>query len=422
MDERLVTLATFAFCLLALPARGPAQSRSGAGQGSAAAPRLPVPAGRFGIGRIGFDLTDAARADRYTADPHARRELMVWLWYPADQRDPDLRGVYLPGARQMEANAETRQSEQREFEAAWPFIASGAVFSHAVENAKPARSPKRFPVILLSHGLGGTGFEYTALIEDLVSRGYVVAAIEHTGVARLVYFPDGRLIPEHHDPPQPGLSRDEQFKRMVASATAMMVEGAADVRFVLDRLTDLNSGARKQFPLAGRLDFDRVVAAGHSAGAEFAARACELDARFKACIDLDGAMVPLAALPEFSDGATVKQPLLFLEAYDPESRMFGTHEQHQEFFRKKEAQLAACAPGSYDVTLHSAGMFHGSFSDYPLLVAADSQATTTALHNLDLVESFVRAFLSKTFKQTAEPLLDDPHAHPSDADVRPLGH
>jgi acetyl esterase/lipase len=48
------------------------------------------------------------------------------------------------------------------------------------------------------------------------------------------------------------------------------------------------NGDTQRFLLAGRVDLKRAAAMGHSAGAEFAARACQLDARFKACIDLDG--------------------------------------------------------------------------------------------------------------------------------------
>lgn len=387
------------------------------------APQLPIPAGPFGIGRIGYDWVDSSRPDRYASDAHAHRELMVYLWFPTGQKTaPNIRGIYLPGARAMDANPDARQRQRSEFEAAWPAIVSGKVFSHAVENAAPAKSPKRFSVIVFSHGLGGSGFESTALIEDLVSRGYLVAAIEHTEVAGVLYFPDGRLVAAHHDGPQPGLSPGEQFKLMVAGVTAQIAEGAADVRFVLDQLTQLNNREAQQSLLAGRLDLDRVAAMGHSAGAEFAVRACQLDPRFKACVDLDGAMVPIAALPDFNDGATLKQPLLFLEAYYAESRMFGTHAQHEEFFQKKEAQFAVCAAGSYDVTLHPPGFFHGSFSDYPLLVAGDSAATETALHHLGLVEAFVRAFLGKTLKGEPEPLLDEPSAHPAEADVQLIGH
>lgn len=200
-------------------------------------------------------------------------------------------------------------------------------------------------------------------------------------------------------------------------------EGAADVRFVLDRLTEIN-GDTRQFLLAGRVDLNRVAAMGHSAGAEFAARACQLDARFKACVDLDGGMVPVAALPVSSDGATMKQPLLFLEAYHPESQMGGTRAELAEYFKKKEEQLQSCLPGSYAVVLKSPGIAHPSFSDIPLLFAGQGQFPKTAvvLHNLNLIEGFIREFLGKNLRQESAPLLDGGNAPIPEASVQRYGH
>src|SRR5581483_1407491 len=238
----------------------------------------------------------------------------------------------------------------------------GAIFSHTVEGAPIAKSARRFPVVLFSHGLGSTGFNYTCLIENLVSHGYVVASIEHTYTALAVWFPDGRVVLRRNEPPPAGLSPEERTKWVMAHTTETISDGAADVRFVLDRINSAN-GEAQQFRLAGKMDLNRVAAMGHSAGAEFAARACQTDARFKACVDLDGGMVPVAALPEYPDGATLKQPLLFLEAYHPESQMGGTPAEHAAYFKKKEEQLRTTRPGSYDVVLKSTGIAHPSFSD-----------------------------------------------------------
>src|SRR5258708_6482894 len=68
-------------------------------------PRLPVPSGPFGIGRSGYDWTDMSRPDRYSSDPNAHRRLMVYLWYPTSQKSESARGVYLPGAKQMDTDA-----------------------------------------------------------------------------------------------------------------------------------------------------------------------------------------------------------------------------------------------------------------------------------------------------------------------------
>ncbi len=210
---------------------------------------------------------------------------------------------------------------------------------------------------------------------------------------------------------------------MVESVSLQIEEGAADVRFVLNRLTQLNAARAPEFPLAGRLDLTQVAAMGHSAGAEFAARACQLDARLKACVDLDGGMVPIAALPEYPDGATMKQPLLFLEAYHDEAHMGGTHAQHLDYFKKREEQLQKCPAGSYAVVLRSSGITHGSFSDYRLLAAGDHpDETSQALHNLDLIETYIRAFLDRTFRHSRDPLFDNNRAANPEAEVVAYGH
>jgi dienelactone hydrolase len=377
----------------------------------AAAPTLVNPSGPFGIGRVGYDWVDTARPDPISKKPEAHREIMAYLWYPTSTKRADARGAFIPGAKQLDAVPELQRIMSKGFGANWPLIVSGEIFSHAVEQA-PAAKDVRFPVVIFSHGMGSTGFEYTSLIEDTVSRGYVVVAIEHTGSAKVVLFPDGRSVPFHEDGPRMGMQG------------VGIDEGAADVRFALDRLTELNAGDSTKFLLAGKLDLSRVAAMGHSAGAEYAARACQLDARFKACVDLDGGMVPIAALPENGDGPIMRQPLLLLEADHPVSQMMGSPGQLDGYFKKKEEQLQRCPPGSYNVVLKSPGIAHPSFSDYPLLFAGQGgfPETNVVLHNHELIERFVRAFLDKNLKQLQAPLLDGPETSVPEAVVQRYGH
>jgi dienelactone hydrolase len=329
---------------------------------------------------------------------------MVYFWYPTSEKLRDTRGVYYPGAAQMEKVPEVQARMHRAFNVAWPGILSGEIFSHAAERAPAVTLTGRFPIVVFSHGLGGTGFHYTCLIEDLVSRGYVVAAIEHTYSAKAVWFPDGRVIPMEEAAKRPGGN----------GAGQGINEGAADVRFVLDRVTALD-GNKREFLLAGRVDVKAAAAMGHSLGAEFATRACQLDGRFRACIDLDGGMVPVAALPLYDDGSTIRQPLLFLEAYHPESRMGGlSHETIAEYYKTKEEQLRSCPRGTYDVVLRSEGIEHPSFSDLPVLFGGHDgyPDTAVALHHLDLIERFIREFLDKNLKQEKAPLLDGSESIP----------
>jgi pimeloyl-ACP methyl ester carboxylesterase len=287
---------------------------------------------------------------------------------------------------------------------------------------KNVAHPRQFPLVIFSHGLGTTGFNYTCLIEDLVSRGFVVASIEHTYVALSVWFPDKRVVLRHDAPPPPGSTPEERFKRMMPHIRDQISEGAEDIRFLLDRLA-AEKGDTVQFLLAGKIDLNRVAAVGHSAGADFAARACQLDFRLKACVELDGGMPPISALPEFSDHATLKQPLLFFEAYHPDSQTAGRPAEHAAYFKKKEEQLQTCRPGSYDVILRSPGIAHSSFTDIPLLFAGQDgfPLKGVALHNLDLIERYVREFLDKNLKDEKAPLLDSGNGLVPEATVQPYG-
>jgi pimeloyl-ACP methyl ester carboxylesterase len=346
---------------------------------------------------------------------------MVYLWYPTTQSNPNTKGVYLPGAREMDANPEIQRRLQDDFESKWPMIVSGAIYSHAVDRAPAAKTPTKLPLIVFSHGAGGTSFSYTWLIEDLVSHGYVIAAIEHPELTVAVWFPDGRLVPRREDPMPPNASPVERMQKQIESISAAVSEGAADVRFVLDRIAELDKTGDQQFPLKGRIDLSRLAAMGHSAGAEFAARACQLDDRLKACVDLDGAMVPVAALPIYPDHTTMKQPLLFLEANHPESQMGGSPAQHQEFFKVKEKQLSECLPGTYDVILKSPGIAHPSFSDMPVLFAGENgyPAPELVSHNIALIEKFVRAFLDRNLKGVRNSnVFDSPDA---ETEIKPYG-
>jgi dienelactone hydrolase len=330
---------------------------------------------------------------------------MVYIWYPAPKQAAGEAAPYLPGARQMDADPGVRSAMMEEYGALWPLMVSGEIKSHAIENAPVSATPNEFPVVLLSHGT----VEYTSLIEELVSHGYVVAAIEHTYMATDVVFPDGRVVPAHQDPVPEGLSSEQRWQRMVESGTLAISRGADDVLFVMNTLADLNKSGAQGFALHGRLDMSRVAAMGHSAGGAIAARACQLDVHFHACVSLDGEMPPVAAFPEYPDGKGFQQPVLLLEVDQTGKRKPFSEAQFADFQKKEEAQLSLCPKGSYHVLLNSPGLYHGSFSDYWLRMAnGDAVKTEQALHNLRLTQSFAMAFLDKSLNGEKEPLLDEP--------------
>jgi dienelactone hydrolase len=390
-------------------------------QAGAVTPQLPTPSGTFGIGRMGYEWIDLSRPDTYSTDPQVHRDLMVYLWYPSPEGNTKEEGWYLPGAKAMDAEPALQPHMKQEFETAWPLIVSGKIRPHAIENAPVANAPRKFPVVLFSHGLGSTGFEYTSLIEELVSHGYVVAAVEHTYTALAVAFPNGTIVPFHQETIPSDLPADERFKRMMASAGTGISTGASDLVFVLNRLEKMNEAGPRQFPLSGRLDLKHVAAMGHSAGADFVTRACQLDERIKACVSLDGGMPPVFAFPEFPDGKRFQQPVLLLEVDHTGDRKPYSETQYNDYLKEKEAELHRCPMGSYHVILKAPKLYHGSFSDYSLLSAQGAASEAVALHNLRLTQSFTLAFLDKYLRHANENILDNVSGDP-EATVKHYGH
>ena len=68
-------------------------------------PQLPSPSGKFAVGRLGGQhLTDSARPDRFSSDATKHRELMIYVWYPAQLSNHPSFEAYVPRAKQIEAS------------------------------------------------------------------------------------------------------------------------------------------------------------------------------------------------------------------------------------------------------------------------------------------------------------------------------
>lgn len=115
----------------------------------------------------------------------------------------------------------------------------------AIRDAAPADAANPFPLILLSHGFPGNRFLMSHLAENLASKGYVVASIDHT---------------------------DSTYTDQAAFGSTL-VNRSLDQLFVLNEMARLNSDV--SFGLAGRINRpDRIRAttpAGRVSGADFRA-------------------------------------------------------------------------------------------------------------------------------------------------------
>jgi dienelactone hydrolase len=243
----------------------------------------PAPTGANPVGSRDFQFIDAIHPDPYLADG-TKREIQVRFWYPASAEG---RCVAAPYATPQ----------------VWKYFSTllgvslPQVSVHSCLNAQIAGGV--YPVVMISHGFTGTSSDYTFLAEDLASRGYVVASVNHTREATAVEFPDGRLEKSVFG---------SYLTRYVRSDTGALGFAVSvrldDLRLVLSELQRLNAEGGR---FAGRLDLNRIALAGHSLGGLATVRALSSESRFKAGVLLDGLVPPSLDRP-------VSQPVLMLAA------------------------------------------------------------------------------------------------------------
>lgn len=218
--------------------------------------------------------------------------------------------------------------------------------------AGSAETVQPCPVVLFSHGLGGSREGPRFLAEHWSKRGYVAVFLQHPGSDMAVW-------------------RDEQpGRRMAAMRDAASVTNFGlrirDVPRVLDQLDAWNREAGH--PLAGRLDLDRVGMSGHSFGAQTTQAVSgqslpligqrSTDRRIKAAVVMSpgspqGRRDPTGAF------ADVAIPWLLMTGTKDTSLIGG------QTVESRLAVFPALPPGGkYELVLH--GAEHSAFTDRPL--------------------------------------------------------
>lgn len=296
---------------------------------------LPAPTGPYQVGRTEYDWVDPNRLDPLSEKPGTKRELLVWVWYPANGSQPGTPAPYLPAAW-----VKARDDDQ----GLGRFIEHDfrSIKTHSIQNADLANVQDGFPVIIMQPGMGPVPTDYTVFAENLASYGYVVFGINQTHTSNLVVFPDGRIVLRSEQgtiPDSAGPAAADQ------DANRIEAVWAADVLFVMDQLQNLQMDPSSRFH--GKLDLAHIGIFGHSFGGATAVRICQRDMRCKAGADLDGTV--------FSEDVkgTIQEPFLFM-AEDACGKDCAT--MHQMY-------LSANQTAYY---LSIKGTKHFDFSDLPL--------------------------------------------------------
>ena len=377
---------------------------------------FPQPSGPYAIGTLTYHWIDTSRHEIFSTDPHARRELMVQVWYPAQANASAPRAPYMQDARAL-SPALARLAH-------WPgfvFEYLQYVTTHAAASVPVAPDQPNYPLLIFLEGLSGFRQMNTFQVEALVSHGYIVAAIDQPYAAASVVFPDGRQISgwtkAQIDPLiQQSISPVENAPMLNGQSltNGVIPYFAQDVSFTFDQLTALDKSDPNGI-LTGRLDLQRVGTFGISLGAMVAGEACRMEPRLHACLMMDAAM-PAAVVQ-----AGLRQPSLWItrdaDMMRLERAQAGgwTEADITQTLTTMRAVFEQSLPGKvYYVSVP--GMFHVNFTDVPYFSPLAPQlgfaGPLAAQRGFDIVNAYSLAFFDQHVKGGcplgAAVLLDGP--------------
>jgi pimeloyl-ACP methyl ester carboxylesterase len=307
---------------------------------------LPAPTGHFAVGRTTYAWVNNTQTDELAPSSGAKREVVVWMWYPSDATKSATPVEYLPAPWRL---AEAQHSGALMSQ----FLTRDLSLVRAHSTSDPDVSPQQrsYPVVIMRAGAGALTIDFTTLAEDLASHGYVVVGFDAPYRTFVVVLPDNRVVirPPTNDPEN---LQADQADRLINRLLPMWI---GDTKFVVSQLQSLNAGDPSG-KFTGRLDMQRLGMFGHSFGGAQALQFCHDDPRCKAGIDIDGA--PYGSVVQ--DG--VKQPFMFIlsdHSHDlPDSASGQIHANFQSIYDH-------LPNGRLFITIRGAN--HFSFSDQMLL-------------------------------------------------------
>jgi dienelactone hydrolase len=272
---------------------------------------LPTPTGPLAVGRTTYAWADTATTDTLAPVPGAKRELLVWIWYPTLPSPSASMDDYVPAQMRTAAGPSRGPMKlvTRDL---------SSVHAHSARDSAVSPQSAAYPVVIMRAGASAGVVGYSTLAEDLASHGYIVVGFDAPYRTNVVVFPDGRVM-RRTPANNPEICAARAQAEQAACMNALLGAWTGDIAFVVDRLTRLNSfDVSGKF--TGRLDMARLGVFGHSLGGATAAQFCHDDSRCKAAIDLDGQ--PFGSVVQ----SGLRQPFMFVlsdhhtRAPDPETR------------------------------------------------------------------------------------------------------
>jgi predicted dienelactone hydrolase len=227
--------------------------------------RDPEQAGPYPVGVTSMQFDDASRPDAELGP----RPLRTEIWYPAVDAARNMPknkySEFVVGLATVPGAAEAVADQLNYYKPGLTLADMDRTYKNSAVRDAGVRDGT-WPLIVFSHGSGGTRVGYVFLTEFLASHGFIVMSADHIGNSRYTIV-NGRVV-------RSGGPRGQ----------ASAADRPKDVSFLIDSMTRLHGTAGNRF--SGKVDLTRIGAAGMSFGGSTTINVLEQEKRVRAAVML----------------------------------------------------------------------------------------------------------------------------------------
>ena len=358
---------------------------------------LPKPNGDFEVGMGTMELIDKSRLQLFAPSVQPRK-FVISLFYPVNAHSPITPVNYMPPG--------TAAFEDRFEQVTNGLVSPNGTFEKlalqlAADSAR-IHGSLDFPIVLFSPAQGTTRLFYGVIAQTVASSGYIVITIDAPYDVDIVEYPNG--------------SADFVNTTFIADATTADIDlavsaRAQDASFVLDQLRNPSVVSQLIPGFAKPLDVRKVAMFGHSFGGAATAAAMLNDSRIAGGLAMDGALFG----PVVQQG--LDRPFMFMAHTNLTRTDDGSAGDPSNSWHDIWANLRG-----WKLDIMLANSLHYTFSDLPIVLETlriVPNATTAAnllvtdldgSRALEIVTTYVTAFLNMVLKHKTSPVLQGPVA------------
>jgi predicted dienelactone hydrolase len=368
--------------------------------------QLPIPTGTFSVGSQYLHLK-SNQDEILTTNINDKRELMIKVWYPAQIKTEETESYLNEGDR---------------IGFAVKYGLPKSVFNYLDQvKTNTYKNPKvkngKFPVLIFSHGLYSKASGYYALLEEIVSHGYIVLNINHTYESTGALFPDGRIrffnkaydqIHNNQNMADRVWSSMEAFNKATSAeekhasiknlvrnyyGAEVTKRWSNDISLVIDTLEYWNANSF----LTTHLDISKIGVFGHSQGGSAAGQAVLDNKNITAGMNIDGVQ-----WGTMIDTMLTKPFAILSSDWESSHPNFNPH-----IFKN------GSTTDFYNAKLLNSG--HASFMDIPLMInwsLINESGTIDPIKSYEITNTMVLQFFDKYLLNKPHHLLEIQETNP----------